>query len=123
MLALDRLKKELVTTQANIDNILTKDLRALMSQTPNVGFSVSSQYAFQCVCCESIGFPSFYKLIKKQVGPLSYSRETDPKMLNSTKGIVRLDELACEPEFSSTLNFTEDGLVCDHCYDTVYSGD
>ena len=119
MVSLKKLKADLVVTQKDLGRALTPELRHLMILSPNAGFSVASDYAFKCVCCESIGLDAYYSLLKETVGV--YSRKTDVNKIKSTKGIVRLDELDFEPENSSHLNFTRQGLVCDHCKDTVYT--
>lgn len=119
MVTLKKLKADLTVTPKDLERAVTPKLRNLMQITPNAGFSIPSDYAFQCVCCESIGMDPYYQLLKESVGP--YSRRTDTSRLKSTKGIVPLKDLESEPEFSSHLNFTRVGLVCDHCADTVYS--
>jgi len=121
MVTLKKLRADLVMTQKDVNRVVTPELRNLMQVTPNAGFSVESNYAFQCVCCESIGMDSYYKLLKQSVGPGLDSRKTDVSKLKSTEGIVPLKDLEFEPEYSSHLNFTKKGLVCDHCKDTVYT--
>jgi len=118
------LRKDLVMTQEDVNEVADDNLRYLMAQTANAGFSVASDYAFKCVCCESIGLDySHYKLIKESVGPLCFSRKTDISKITASNrnGIIPLKDLEFKPEFSSHLNFSKDGLVCDHCNDTVYS--
>lgn len=121
MITLRELRTELTMTKKDVERAVTPELKNLMQISPNAGFSVPSNYAFQCVCCERMGFPSFYELLKESVGPGLNSRRTDVSHLKSTKGIMHLKDLESKPEFSSHLNFTREGLVCDHCKDTVYS--
>lgn len=122
MTTLKKLRQDLTMTPEDVRRVVTPRLRNLMQITPNAGFSVPSEYAFQCVCCKKSGMPSFYELLKESVGPGLGSRRTNVSRLKSIKGIVPLKDLESEPEFSSHLNFTKNGLVCDHCYDAVYSG-
>ena len=100
----------------DLAKVLTPELRHLMAISPNAGYSVASDYAFQCVACRDIGMDSHYNLLKETVGPLG--RTSEFSKLKSARGIVRLDELSFKPEYDSHLNFSRKGLVCDHCKDS-----
>lgn len=120
-ISLEQLRRDLQVTQQDIDRSASPETRRLMTATPNAVFSVSSEYAFRCVCCSGIeGRDVFYSLVKENVGV--YARKTDVGALRSTEGIVLAKSLDSKPEFDSVMNITRDGLVCDHCYDSVYGG-
>lgn len=124
MLSLARLRRDLEVTRKDLARAVSPELRELMAQTPNAGFSIGSDYAFRCACCSAIdGEPVFYTLLKESVGPGMNSGKTDVRSIRSAIGIVRLRDLSFTPEYSSLLHVTRAGLICDHCYVSVYSGD
>lgn len=119
MLTLDELRNGLEVTEEDVKRV-SPEIKKLMAISPNAGFSVESDFAFQCECCTAIeGRPAYYRLTKRQF--CFPERRSDARELKSTEGIVRLRELSFVPEFSSVVHVTRDGLVCDHCYDSVYA--
>lgn len=118
------IRRDLKVTQKDLAGVINPKLRELMAQTPNVGFSVGSNYAFQCACCSAIDDkPVFYNLLKEVVGSGITSGETDVKKIRSARGIERIKDLGFTPEYSSLLHITKEGMVCDHCHESVYSVD
>jgi len=121
MVSARKVRTDLVVTAKDLKRVMTPELRNLMIISPNAGFAIKSNYAFQCVCCRDMGLDySWYTLLKETVGP--YARKTEPKTIKShAKGIVRLAQLKSKPKYSSHLNATREGFVCDHCNDSVYN--
>jgi len=119
MVYLSQFRKDIQVTPEELKRALTPELRDLMAQSPNVGFSIESDYAFECVDCRDIGMDSYYRLLKESNGVVSRKNQVDK--VKSNKGIRRLDKLVFEPEYSSHLNLTKRGLVCDHCKDSIHS--
>jgi len=82
-----------------------------------------SEYAFQCVHCRDLGFPSFYTLVLKELGPWRDGKAIDVEIIAAKGGLIKLDELEFEPDFSSNLNNTPQGYACDHCFNTLGCND
>ena len=121
MISLRQFKKDMRVTPEDLDPIMTKEFRHLLDISENVGYSVVSDYAFKCVCCELIGMEPHYRVLKQTRGPGAFNfRKTDTQKIKSTKGIFKLDELKSEPEYNSHINVVRNQLVCDHCRDSVY---
>ena len=124
MVTLDGLRKNLAVTQEDMTAVIDNETRRLMEQTGNVILHISSKYAFRYSCCAGMKLSyAVYSLTKEVIGPGYFARKTDIDSIKSTKGIMLLGQLGYVPEFSSTLNITEDGPTCDHCRDSVYNED
>lgn len=122
MVSLRQFKKDMVVTPEDLESIMTPNFKHMLNVSKNVGYSVISNYAFECSSCASMALPySVYRVVKETHGPGAFNfRATQIPQIKSSKGIFKLDDLKSEPEYDSHINVVRGKLICDHCKDSVY---
>jgi hypothetical protein len=118
-----KLEKELTITSKDRASI-TQDDRNMIILSMGVSTpTFTSNFAFSCKCCAEIA-PHLnpYQIIKEDKyieGNLEGLSEI--LSLVDLKNIFRIKK-GKEPEYKSYLNYVEGvGVVCDHCFESVYS--
>ena len=119
MVTVAELKRDLEVTEEDREEARKGITQEERMTGGDIRTPIPSKYVFKCNCCAQMGgINPLYRLIKEDRG-----RKTDTGKIETTHGIMLLNDLESKPENSSTLNITRDGPTCDHCYDSVYSGE
>ncbi len=122
MINIKKLEKELTITPKDWDSV-SKKTKDQLCFGAHVEIAFSSDYAFDCKCCENaaphLNPYQILKINKYIKGNLECLSEI--LSLVDLKNIFRIKKDK-EPEYNSYLNHVEGvGVVCDHCFESVYS--